>query len=110
MLPELRPGKADVAADVNLGAVADRIVDDSIRIRQLCGDLAGGEDLVEFAWLEADGNHGLGWRVAVAAEPIGVHAADGAGLAAGATVEVHGSSFPFVASHHGDGGAISGWE
>jgi len=67
MLPELRPGGADVAADVDLVAVAENVVGDSIRIPQLCGVLAGGEDLVELAWLEADGNHGLGRRVAVAA-------------------------------------------
>lgn len=83
MLPELRPRGADIATDVDSVAVAENVIDNAIRIRELSSNLAGGKDLVEFVRLEAHGYDGLRRRVgvAVAAEPVGVHAADGAGQA-----------------------------
>ena len=99
MLPELRPRGADIATDVDSVEVAENVIDNAIRIRELSSNLAGGKDLVEFVWLEAHGYDGLRRRVSVAAEPVGVHAADGAGQAVGSTVKIDSSGFAFVLCH-----------
>ena len=108
MLPELRPRGADIATDVDSVAVAQNVIDNAIRIRELSSNLAGGKDLVEFVRLEAYGYDGLRRRVAVAAEPVGVHAADGAGQAVGSTVKIDSSGFAFVLCHDSEGSAIGG--
>src|ERR1039458_8977647 len=107
-LPELRPGRADIAADVDPVAVAENVVDDAIGIRQLSSNLAGGEDLVEFVRLEAYCDDCLRGGAAVAPAPIGVHAADGAWQAVGTAVEVDGAGFAFVSGHDSECGAIGG--
>src|ERR1700733_14554367 len=108
MLPKLQPGGADIATDVNLVAVAEAVVDDAIRVRESSSDLAAGEDLAEFVRLEADGDDGLRGGVAVAAKPVGIHAADGAGQAEGTAVQVDGSGFAFVRGHDCERAAIGG--
>ena len=108
MLPELRPRGADIATDVDSVAVAENVIDNAIRIRELSSDLAGGKDLIEFVRLEAHGYDGLRRRVAAAAEPVGVHAADGAGQAVGSAVKIDSSRFALVRCHDSECSAIGG--
>jgi hypothetical protein len=49
-------------------------------------------------------------RVAVAAEPVGIHAAYGEGQAVGAAIKVDRSGFAFVCGHDSECGAIRGRE
>src|SRR5580704_18001767 len=108
MVPKLRPRGADVATNVDLFAVAESVVDDAIRARESSSNLPGGKDPAEIVRPEAHGYDGLRRRVAVAAEPVGVHAADGAGQAVRTAVKVDGPGFPFVGSQYAEGGAIGG--
>jgi hypothetical protein len=69
MLPEVRLGLTTVLADDDFVVAVDRVVLDTIAVRQMANQLARVAVLINKVAMHPHHNYGLGWRIAVATEP-----------------------------------------
>src|ERR1700722_4714640 len=105
--PELGPGLARRAADVNVRMVFAFFVLDSVGISVVAGDPAGIEGAFDIAARETDDDQGFRRRISVAAEPGSVGAAEGLGQVVSRAVEIDGAGFSVVAGEDAEAFAFS---
>ena len=64
ILPHLTPGLARLAADIQAGMAGTFLISDAVAIGNCPGKLTGGEEIFCVAAIEANHDHGFGFRVA----------------------------------------------
>src|SRR5271157_169039 len=96
VLPELRPAHLRRSAEENVRMIDRLLVLDPVLIPGMTGQLAGFEMLVHELLAEADHDQRLRRRIAIAAIPEGINAADCARQTVFWTVEVDRSCFAVI--------------
>ena len=105
MLPEVRPGLAEPSAEKDF-VMADCAVHDAISVRKVAKQFTGRKAPIQEIAIDADHDDRLGRWIAVPAQPIRIHPADGRGQAISRTIELDAASLAYVARQNAQRGAL----
>src|SRR4051812_29301535 len=106
--PELRPIHPEAAAQKDVRAAGGFFVRHASAVHDARDWLRAGEVALEEFAIEPDGDHGLRRRVAVAAGPEGIRAADRLREPVSRAVEIDRAGFAVISGEKGEAGLFAG--